>query len=85
MSASSDRVLRLICYAGVLERLLKIESGLKAEMATTVFKVPSLDIRELLKRIEGKSKGPKKVMIDPSELADLGGDIPKVPGVATVQ
>jgi len=85
MSASSDRVLRLICYAGVLERLLKIDSGLKAEMATAAFKVPSLDIRDLLKRIEGKSRGPKKVMIDPSELANLGGDIPENPGVVTVQ
>jgi DNA-binding transcriptional regulator YiaG len=74
IGASNDRVLRLICYAGVLERIVKIDSGLKGEMAKVASKVPSLDIRDLLKGIEGKSKGPKRVTIDPAELTNLGNE-----------
>lgn len=82
---SSDRVLRLICYTGVLERLLKIEPGMKVEMAKAALKVPSMDIRDLLKRIEGKSRAPKRVTIDPSELANLGLDDPETDEVRTIQ
>lgn len=85
IGAPSDRVLRLICYVGVLERFLKLDSGMKAEMAKAAFKVPSMDIRDLLKRIAGRSRAPKRVMIDPSELANLGTDGPDISEVSTIQ
>lgn len=57
ISPTSDRVLRLICYSGLLERMLKNRS---------------LDVRQWLKSIERESKGSKRVMIDPRRLAEFG-------------
>jgi hypothetical protein len=62
-----------------------IEAGLKTEMANAASTIPSLDIRDLLKRIEGKSKGPKRVTIDPSELTKFGANTREVPEDITVQ
>jgi len=73
IGAPSDRVLRLICYAGVLERIVNIGSDLKAEMARAAMFTPSLNIRGLLSQIEGKSKGPKRVTIDPSAISGMEG------------
>ncbi len=64
ISATSDRVLRLICYSGLLERMLKNNR---------------LSIRDWLKNIEREVTGPKRLTIDPELLAshtpeDLVGD-----------
>lgn len=79
IGAPSDRVLRLICYAGVLERIVNIGADLKAEMAKMAMFTPSLNIRELLSQIEGKSKGPKRVTIDASTISGMEGP-PFLPG-----
>jgi len=84
MGASSERLLRLICYAGVLERFSKIDAGLKVEMAKTAAVLPSLDIFELLKQIENRSGGPKKVTIDASDLTHCGEQVSNTPDAMAV-
>jgi putative zinc finger/helix-turn-helix YgiT family protein len=65
----SDRVLRLIIYTGILQRLfIDTEENLVETVATVAKARPSLDIREFFKRLEGKS-APKRVIIDPQDLA----------------
>jgi transcriptional regulator with XRE-family HTH domain len=70
IGSQSDRVLRLTCYAGLLERILKArDAGFTEAMASTAKEIPSLDIRDVLRKIEAKSKGPKSMRIDPTVLA----------------
>lgn len=72
ISATSDRVLRLICYAGMLEKVVKDRGGLVDATAMAAKKVESLDIRSWLKSIEKQQRGSKRVTIDPRALAEFG-------------
>ena len=73
IGASNDRVLRLICFTGMLQQLFEQKDdrflGTLAERAK---KFASINVRMLLERIEEKSEGPKTVTIDPSLLSGLG-------------
>jgi putative zinc finger/helix-turn-helix YgiT family protein len=72
---SFDRVLRLICYSGMLERLLKLrDADLINQTAQAARKSPMLDVRELLKKIDGKKQATKKIVtIDPRKLSEFSG------------
>jgi len=72
ISAKSDRVIRLVCYTTMLERLLraKSEEKITGTIASVALAHDGLNIVDLLKHIENKSKGPKKMSIDPSRIND---------------
>ena len=71
LGSQSDRVLRLICYSGMLERLFRI--NMAGDMAKAAQERKTMSIREILSKIEDKSRGPKKVTIDPAKLAEFVG------------
>jgi DNA-binding transcriptional regulator YiaG len=72
ISATSDRVLRLICYAGVLEHMVKKNGGLVDATAAAAKQIESLDIRTWLKNIEKQVRGSQRVTITPRALAECG-------------
>ena len=72
IGAQSDRVLRLICYAGMLERLVKTKDGIAGDVAQIAREKKSMSIRDILSKIKDRSRGPKRVTIDPAKLAELG-------------
>jgi putative zinc finger/helix-turn-helix YgiT family protein len=65
ISAPSDRVLRLICYSGFLEKMVKDLRGLTNETAAVAKTAMSLDVRSWLRNIEKHVRGSKRVTIDP--------------------
>lgn len=81
-----DRILRLICYSGLLERLLRMQGEqLIDRTAVAAHVLPSLDIRNFLKNTGQKARAPKKmVTIDPQKLAGLGDGLDKL-ATETVQ
>lgn len=72
IGAQADRVLRLICYTALLERLV-VQPGheLTAKTAAAARNMPNLDIRVLLKSISANKTGPKRVDIDPRQINSL--------------
>jgi transcriptional regulator with XRE-family HTH domain len=73
ISPTSDRVLRLICYSGLLERLVKGRDGsFVGETAAAAKQRASLDVKNWLKTIDRAQKGPKRVTIDPKMLSEFG-------------
>ncbi len=73
IGSSNDRVLRLICFAGTLQQILRQkDEGFVGTVATAAREISSLDIKEFLDRIEQKSEGSKRVTIDPSLLSGIG-------------
>jgi len=70
ISASGDRVIRLICYGGLLERLVNAEGDLKTSIAEAAKLAPGLNIRTLFENIEGTDNGPEPVVIDPADLGE---------------
>jgi putative zinc finger/helix-turn-helix YgiT family protein len=72
MGRKSDRVLRLIMYTGILQRLvMRTEPDMVGTVANVAKSHPSLDIRDFFKRMEGK-RAPKRIDIDPRNLAGFG-------------
>src|SRR5579862_6936678 len=71
----ADRLIRLVCFTKLLERLSGVDSDEKNDLPTNVAKlarlVKSLNITALLQHIEGKAEGSKRITIDPSRLLDM--------------
>lgn len=73
IGSSNDRVLRLICFTGMLQQILKHkDDNLLGTLAVRAKEISSLNIRVFLEKIEEKSEGPKKIAIDPSLLSGFG-------------
>ena len=70
---SNDRVLRLICFTGMLQQILEQkDEKLLGTLAAAAKKVSSLNIKMFLEKIEERSEGPKTVTIDPALLSGFG-------------
>ena|SRR3569623_1137171 len=65
-SGTADRVIRLVCYTAMLEKILRPgpEEQLTGTVARAALAHDDLNVLDLMRKIEGKSKGPKKVSID---------------------
>jgi len=76
IGAKADRVLRLVCYTGMLERMLKVakDESITGSIASRAPDCEAMDIRELLSKIENKKKGPMPLFIAPETLRHLGSD-----------
>jgi DNA-binding transcriptional regulator YiaG len=88
IGAKSDRVIRLVCYTALLERLVRAnsEERITGDVARVALAHENLNVLDLLRRIEDKSKGPKKVSIDAGKMLEFGGtvdigDIVASPGI----
>jgi len=73
----SDRLLRLVCFAKMLERAVGPTSSsdgkrLPAKVAEAARIVKSLNLADLLQTIEGRFEGSKKFRIDPDTLTEAG-------------
>jgi DNA-binding transcriptional regulator YiaG len=70
---SNDRVLRLICFTGLMQSDLKHKAGeFVEEVASVAKQSPYLNIKSILERIEERSEGSKTVTIDPTLLSGFG-------------
>jgi putative zinc finger/helix-turn-helix YgiT family protein len=72
----TDRLLRLTCFAKVVERLVGIENQAKGDDLVTRLKrlgrmVESLNLTTVLENIEDRREGSKPVRIDPDTLAAM--------------
>ena len=68
IGTQADRVLRLICYVALLERILKPDEDSRSTLANLA-SIPKLDLRDLLTGISERVGKPKRVTIDPSVLS----------------
>lgn len=77
---SNDRVLRLICFTGMLQQCIQQkDEDLLGAVAAAAKQVSTMNIKVFLEQIEEKSVGPKTVTIDPSLLSGYG--LPEDEGV----
>ena len=84
---NSDRLLRLLCFVGILQRDMS-EEGLVAKVAAEAKMVPSLNIKSVLRKIREEHSKPKHIRIDPAHLSQFGGSgvVPKIgPGASLIQ
>lgn len=71
ISKKADAAVRLICFAGMLQDILRDRQLLPAA-AEISKKLSEVDIRAILTRIRDIESGSVKMTIDPTELAKLG-------------
>jgi DNA-binding transcriptional regulator YiaG len=75
ISKENDRVLRLICFVGMLQDAIHSRGKDKQTIhafAAWAKAIADLSVRALLENIESKSEGPAQVTIDPATLAERG-------------
>jgi DNA-binding transcriptional regulator YiaG len=80
IGTKADRVLRLVCYSGMLEHTLRTLRAITDEsftgaVASTAKQVETLDIREFLANIENKKGAAKRVTINPDTLRQFGTSV----------
>lgn len=87
IGSKSDRVIRLVCYTALLERLVKADSEerLTGTVARAALTNERLNVFDLLRKIEDKAKGPKRMSIDPTKIGGDCVDIEKATPVAGIQ
>lgn len=70
----TDATLRLLCFTGMLQELLKLneESKLVPQLADALKQMSEVDVAEILRRVKDVATGPKRVVIDPQQLANFG-------------
>jgi DNA-binding transcriptional regulator YiaG len=68
ITKKTDSTLRLLCFAGMLQQLIKEQSLDLPRIADTIKQLSEVDIKQILQRVKGELTGPKKVTIDPAEL-----------------
>lgn len=71
ISKNSDAALRMICFAGMLQEILRDREILPSVMEATR-KLSSENIRKILAEIANRVTEPTPVTIDPHELISLG-------------
>ena len=71
ISKNSDAALRMICFAGMLQEILRDRAILPTVMEATR-KLSSKNIREILAKVVNRVTEPTPVTIDPHELIALG-------------
>jgi putative zinc finger/helix-turn-helix YgiT family protein len=69
-----DSTLRLICFAGMLQDILK-EKDLVPKISEVAQRLSELDIRKILARVRDLPTGPIRQTIDPNKLAEFGGEL----------
>jgi len=84
ITKKSDASLRLLCFAGILQNLLG-QKDLIPQMKEDMKKFSEIDIKHLLQSIRDELIGPRKIRIDPEELALLGVEEPLPECAETVQ
>jgi putative zinc finger/helix-turn-helix YgiT family protein len=71
----TDATLRLLCFTAVLQQLVK-ENGeskqLVPQLANALKKLSEVDLAEILRKVRDVATGPKRVVIDPQQLANFG-------------
>lgn len=75
ISKENDRVLRLICFVGMLQDAIHSQDdGKKAIHAFAAWAkaIADLNVKTLLENIESKTEGPTQVTIDPTSLTEFG-------------
>lgn len=73
ITKNSDASLRLLCFAGMLQNLFG-QKDLVPRMKDDLKKFSEIDIKHLLQAIRDELIGPKKIRIDPDELALFTGE-----------
>ena len=71
----TDATLRLLCFTAMLQQLVRQnEEGkqLVPELAKALKQLSEVDLSEVLRRVRDVTTGPKRVIIDPQQLAALG-------------
>lgn len=71
ISKNSDAALRMICFAGMLQDILRDRSILPKTMQATR-ELSEQDIRQVLARIVNRVTKPTPITIDPNALRELG-------------
>jgi len=73
ITKKTDCALRLLCFTGMLQQLLKdqheVPKDLVPKVAEAVRQLSEVDIKEILQRVQDVVKGPMRVTINPEELA----------------
>ncbi|HEY2497106.1 MAG TPA: type II TA system antitoxin MqsA family protein [Candidatus Angelobacter sp.] len=71
ITKKTDATLRLLCFTAVLQELAKQDLHLP-NIAEAVKKLSAVDIHAILRKVEDRLTGPKKVTINPDQLAQFG-------------
>jgi DNA-binding transcriptional regulator YiaG len=73
ITKKTDCALRLLCFAGMLQQLVKdqtiVPKDLVPKVAEAVKQLSEVDIKKILQSVKAVVKGPMKVTINPEELA----------------
>jgi putative zinc finger/helix-turn-helix YgiT family protein len=84
ISKKSDCAVRLLAIAAIMQDLMSHETPLVPKMAEAAKKLSEFNLKVILQRVQETLIGPKRVTIDPSQLAEFGQEeIPDV--IGTVQ
>lgn len=78
ITKKTDSTLRLLCFAGMLQQLIK-EQGQGVDLpriADAIKQLSEVDIKQILQRVRDEFIGPKKVTINPEELAKFSDSEP---------
>jgi putative zinc finger/helix-turn-helix YgiT family protein len=71
ITKKTDATLRLMCFTGMLQELAKQDLNLP-KIAEGVKALSAVDIYAILRKVEDRLTGPKKVTINPEHLAQFG-------------
>lgn len=77
ITKKTDSTLRLLCFAGMLQQLIKEQGVDLPRIADTVKQLSEVDIKKILQRVNDELTGPERVTINPEELAKFS-DSPKL-------
>lgn len=75
ISKKTDATLRLLCFTAMLQQLFKRQDESKELMprlADALRQLSDVDINAILRKVRDVATGPKKVIIDPEQLAKFG-------------
>ena len=72
ITKKSDSALRLLCFTAILQQLVRNSDPLVPKVAEALRQLSELDFTAILQRVKEVVTGPKKVIIDPQQLAQFG-------------
>jgi len=73
ITKKTDATLRLLSFAAILQELMKLQGqDLVPKVAESVKNLSAVDINAILRQVQDRASGPKRVIIDPAELARFG-------------
>ena len=81
----ADRLVRLVCFARIVENIAAPDSGLAESMSRIAQVTKELNLTDVLQKIEDRSEGSMSVKINPDLLTNFGSGIRSDDGPTSVQ